>query len=57
MSTNVPVINIGGADLTLMTDPNGQLGQLIGGGSKGFPTIQQFNTFGAAQMKVSLLMP
>jgi hypothetical protein len=53
MSTNVPVINIGGADLTLTTNQQGPLGQLIGGSSTGFPIIQQFNTFGAAHMEVS----
>jgi len=55
MSTNVPVINIGGADLTLTTDPNGPLGQLIGGGSTGFPLLQQFNTFTDAHMQVSIV--
>src|SRR5215471_4421350 len=36
MSTNVPVINIGGGDLTLTTDPNSPLGQLIGAGATAF---------------------
>ena len=54
MSTNVPVINIGGADLTMTTNQHGPLGQLIGGSSTGFPIIQQFNTFGAAHMQVAL---
>jgi hypothetical protein len=53
MATNVPVINIGGANLTLTTEPGSLLGQLIGGSSTGFPIIQQFNTFGAAQMDVT----
>jgi len=53
MQTNVPVINIGGANLTLETNPNGALGQLIGGDTLGFPIIQQFNTFAAAQMNVN----
>ena len=53
MSTNVPVINIGAADLTLTTNSNGPLGQLIGGSSTGFPIIQQFNTFASAQMHVT----
>ncbi len=57
MSTNVPVINIGGADLTLTTDPNGPLGQLISGGSTGFPVLQQFNTFTGAHMEVSVVSP
>jgi hypothetical protein len=52
MSTNVPVINIGGADLTLTTAPNSPLGQLIGGSVTGFPILQQFNTFAAARMEV-----
>ena len=55
MSTNVPIINIGGAGLTLTTNANGPLGQLIGGGSTGFPLLQQFNTFGAARMEVSIV--
>ena len=55
MSTNVPVINIGGADLTLTTDPNGPLGQLIGAGSTGFPVLQQFNSFSGAHMNVSVV--
>jgi hypothetical protein len=54
MSTSVPVINIGGADLTLTTDPSSPLGQLIGGGVTGFPIIQQFNTFATAHMDVSM---
>ena len=57
MSTQVPTINIGGADLTLMTDPSNPLGQLIGSGSIGFPIIQQFNTFTTAHMGVSVIAP
>lgn len=53
MNTNVPSINIGGADLTLTTSPNGALGQLIGGSATGFPILQQFNSFAAATMNVS----
>lgn len=52
MSTNVPIINIGGADLLLTTNQHNPLGQLIGGSSSGFPIIQQFNTFSAAGMQV-----
>ena len=55
MSTNVPVINIGGADLTLTTNVNGPPGRLIGGGSTGFPLLQQFNTFGGAHLEVSIV--
>lgn len=54
MSTNVPVINIGGADLSLTTNLHGPLGQLIGSSSTGFPIIQQFNTFGGAHMQVAV---
>jgi hypothetical protein len=57
MSTNVPVINIGGAGLTLTTNPNGPLGRLIGSGSTGFPLLQQFNTFAGAHMEVSAVLP
>jgi hypothetical protein len=53
MSTNVPVIKIGGADLTLTTDDD-PLAQLLGGSSTGFPIIQQFNTFAAANLQVSV---
>ena len=53
MSTNVPVIFIGGADQMLTTRADGALGQLIGGSTLGFPIIQQFNTFANAQMNVS----
>lgn len=44
MSTNVPVIKIGSANLTLTTEDD-PLAQLFGGSSTGFPIIQQFNTF------------
>jgi len=57
MSTNVPVINIGGASLMLTTHPNGLLGQLIGGDSNSFPLLQQFNTFSGAHMEVSIVSP
>ena len=53
MRTNVPVIKIGGADLTLNTEDD-PLTQLLGGPSTGFPIIQQFNTFAAANMQVSI---
>ena len=53
MGTNVPVINIGGANLSLTTDPNDALGQLIGASSSGFPIIQQFNQFATARMAVT----
>jgi hypothetical protein len=53
MSTNVPVIKIGGADLTLTTEDD-PLAQLLGGSSTGFPIIQQFNTFAAANMQVNV---
>jgi hypothetical protein len=54
METLVPGIFIGGANLALTTDATGGLGQLIGGSSTGFPVLQQFNTFSAADMTVSL---
>lgn len=57
MKTNVPEIFIGEANLTLTTAPNGPLGQLIGGGSTGFPVLQQFNTFGDARMAVRVISP
>lgn len=57
MNTNVAVINIGSANLTLTTNANGRLGQMIGGDTLGFPIIQQFNTFADAQMNVTTLAP
>lgn len=57
MSTTVPEIFIGEADLTLMTAANSQLGRLIDGGSTGFPVLQQFNTFADAHMAVSVNLP
>jgi len=55
MNTVVPAIYIGGANLTLTTDPSNELGQLIGGGSTGFAIVQQFNTFATAHMEVSVI--
>jgi hypothetical protein len=57
MNTNVPSIFVGSADLVLQTPPDGALGQLIGGGSTGFPVLQQFNTFPTAQMQVNVTSP
>lgn len=57
MQTSVPIIKIGGANLTLTTNQNNALGQIIGGETLGFPIIQQFNTFASAQMNVSTLTP
>ena len=54
MATVVPVIFIGGADLTVATRAKGPLGELIGGAEAGFPILQQFNTFGAAAMDVGV---
>ena len=55
MTTNVPSINIGGANLTLQTDPNNELGRLIGGSSAQFVILQQFNGFAAAHMDVTTI--
>ena len=52
MDTNVPVIAISAAALTLETDVANALGQLIGGGTLVFPIVQQFNTFSDAHMDV-----
>lgn len=57
MATVVPDIFIGGADLSFMTPADGPLGALIGGDTLGFPVLQQFNTFPAASMRVSLTPP
>lgn len=53
MSTNVPIIKIGSANLTLTTEDD-PLAQLLGGSSTGFPIIQQFNTFAAANMQATV---
>jgi len=55
MATDVPVIDIGSADLVLTTNASSSLGDLIGGDSIGFPIIQQFNTFATAHMDVTLM--
>lgn len=54
MSTSVPEIFIGEANLTLMTAATGPLGQLIDGGTTGFPVLQQFNSFADARMAVGV---
>lgn len=55
MDTLVPVIAISSADLALTTDPANDLGALVGGGTLGFPIVQQFNGFVEAQMGVSIV--
>ena len=50
MTTHVPLILIGTADLVLRTAPNGDLGTLLGGGTAGFPILQQFNAFPSAHL-------
>jgi hypothetical protein len=57
MNTNVPSIFIGNADLTLKTEADNELGELISGGSIGFQILQQFNTFDNAHMAVSVGAP
>ncbi len=57
MSTNVPEIFIGAADLSLSTRRRSPLGRLIGGDSMVFPVLQQFNQFAGAQMEVSIVEP
>jgi hypothetical protein len=57
MDTTVPEIFIGTANLTLVTEASNALGELIGGGSAGFPLLQQFNTFPDAHMTVSIGAP
>ena len=40
--------------ITVLTaNPRGSLGELIGGGSSGFPLLQQFNLFSVAHIEVS----
>ena len=50
----MPAIFVGSANLTLTTDAENELGQLIGSGSTGFPILQQFNTFAAVHMQVTV---
>lgn len=57
MQTQVPIIKIGGANLTLNTNPNGVLGRIIGSETLNFPVIQQFNTFTNGQMNVQTSIP
>jgi hypothetical protein len=57
MDTLVPQIFIGVANLSLTTNAGNPLGQLIGGGTVGFPALQQFNTFPNARMIVSVVTP
>lgn len=57
MDTLVPQISIGSANLLLTTDASNPLGQLLGGGSTGFPALEQFNTFTSARMTVSAVIP
>jgi hypothetical protein len=52
MSTDVPDIHIGTADLTMLTTPSSPLGRLFGPPPVTFPILQQFNTFTAAHMTV-----
>ncbi len=54
MATDVPVINIGSADLVLTTSSNSPVNALSGGQPLGFPIIQQFNSFDTAHMDVTV---
>jgi hypothetical protein len=57
MTTTVPSIDIGAADLLLSTPAESALGQLLGGPAAGFVILQQFNSFAAAHMDVSTIVP
>jgi len=57
MTTTVPSINTGGANLILSTDAGDALGQLLGGPLAAFAILQQFNTLHAAHMDVSTIVP
>lgn len=54
MTTTVPAIKIGGADLQLTTPSNSSLASLLGTSEVGFPILQQFNGFDAATMNVAI---
>jgi hypothetical protein len=55
MDTDVPVIAISSADLTLTTESNSALAALIGTTLLTFPIIQQFNMFSTAHMTVTVV--
>ena len=57
MTTTVPTIMIGSADLTLKTDAENQFGKLVGSDTLNFPIIQQYNTFTSATLAVQLTTP
>jgi hypothetical protein len=56
LTTNVPLIDNGGANLTVTTDPGGALASLFGGTTVSFPILQQFNVFPGATI-TSLVLP
>jgi hypothetical protein len=53
MSTNVPVIAIGSAELSLQLASTDELAALFGATTVEFPILQQFNAFAAAEMHVT----
>ena len=55
MTTTVPAIAIGSADLTLTAKPGSDLAELLGGTNAGFPALQQFNTFAGATLRAEAL--
>jgi hypothetical protein len=55
MTTSIPTSLVGEASLTLTTDPQSALGQLVGGASMDFLVLQRFNMFAHARLNVGLL--
>jgi hypothetical protein len=55
LTTDVPAIDNGGADLALTTDADGALARLFGGATVSFPILQQFNRFPRATIAARVL--
>jgi hypothetical protein len=55
LTTDVPLIDNGGASLTLTTDAGGPLALLFDATTVTFPILQQFNGFPSATMAASVL--
>lgn len=53
LSTEVPVIAVGQANLVATTKPGSALAALLGATTTNFPLLQQFNAFQSAEMRVS----
>lgn len=52
MRSTFPAIRFGSGTMTLTTDPNSELGRLIGGATLTFPALDSYNSFDTAHMVV-----